>query len=86
MRESNALLDSGFHAFDSEFLILYMFFLGGTCFLYSNRQWDSGFHKKNFPGFLFLKEKIRKEEILNPLHGGDTFHSDNIEQKTLLGR
>ena len=37
VRESNALLDSGFQALDSGFHILYMFFVGGTCFLDSNR-------------------------------------------------
>ena len=36
LRESKALLDSGFHDLDSGFHVLYIFFVGGTCFLDSN--------------------------------------------------
>ena len=47
VKESKALLDSGFHALDSGFHVLYMCFVSGTCFLDSSRYWDSGLHKKN---------------------------------------
>ena len=33
VRESKALLDSGFHNLESGFHVPYVFFVGGTCFL-----------------------------------------------------
>ena len=61
--ESKALLDSGFHALDSGFHVLYMFFVGGTCFLDSNRYWDSELHKKNVEkDFGFYRQKSGRQE------------------------
>ena len=37
VKEPKALLDSRFHALDSGFHVLYMFFVGGSCFLDSSR-------------------------------------------------
>ena len=73
-KESKALLVSGFHALNSGFHVLYMFFVGGSCCLDSNRWWDSaGFHKKNVVAFRILQAKIRKAGIRIPLHGAIHF-------------
>ena len=75
VRESKTVLDSGFHAVDSEFQLLdsrsYTVELGfripivsgipdsHSCIPDSNSQ-DSGFHKQKFPRFRILHAKISR--------------------------
>ena len=60
--ESKALLDSGFHVLDSGFHVPYMFFVGRTCFLGSNRYWNSAGRRKVFPDSEFYRQKSGRQE------------------------
>ena len=53
VRESKTVLDSGFHAVDSEFQVLESGFLGGGKWnpVTDSKAKDPGFHKQTFPGF-----------------------------------
>ena len=66
-----ALLYSGFHDLDSGCHVLYIFLVGGTCFLDSNL--DSAGRRKVFPDSEFYRQ------ISGFLYmGGDTFYSNSI--------
>ena len=79
LRESKTLLDSGFHDLDSEFHVLYIIFVGGTCFLDSNL--DSAGRRKVFPDSEFYRQKS------GFLYMGEAIHFTAIgfKRKLILG-